>query len=549
MPSCLGIYVQNNLIKYAKISKEHNSFKVEAYGVKFLDENIEKTIEQIVKETFSYQTPITINLEKEQYAYSNVFNLLKPQDQDRAIDTEFDYYCNNNNKNRNTIEYRSLKAQNLEDRDKVRVIYTYVDKMNIVEKMQLLDKYKVSKILPVTTAIPHLNRTIMQENCAVINIENNTEITTIVNGSIYKVDKIEDGMEKILNLISERESSIKRAYEICKNTTVYTKSGQNLKIEGNEYLDDIITYLMEIIDKIKDIIIQNGVEINNIYITGMGLIINNIDLLFQESFIDKKCEILIPYFIEKTSVKLNIKDYIEVNSAIALAIQGLDTKNQDNNFSTKGRTWDNITKILTSNVGDLGGSTKSKGKNKPKLTFKQILKTDLDYVEKMLMRASASLVLVIIIYAAITESIAEETKEKIEETEKVYANTTSEIAKVEEYETLVNEKTSEYQKVISAIDEANSKISENYSRKNEIPNFLIQIKTVVPAGVQVLEIKNPTSRKITILAQAKKYDQLGYFKAILEEEGILTDVTSSSASKQSDLISITINGTLVQESE
>ena len=31
MPSCLGMYIQNNLIKYAKISKEHNEFKVEAY--------------------------------------------------------------------------------------------------------------------------------------------------------------------------------------------------------------------------------------------------------------------------------------------------------------------------------------------------------------------------------------------------------------------------------------------------------------------------------------------------------------------------------------
>ena len=47
MPSCLGMYVQNNLIKYAKISKEHNEFKVEAYGVKFFELNIEETIETI----------------------------------------------------------------------------------------------------------------------------------------------------------------------------------------------------------------------------------------------------------------------------------------------------------------------------------------------------------------------------------------------------------------------------------------------------------------------------------------------------------------------
>ena len=134
MPSCLGMYIQNNLIKYAKISKEHNEFKVEAYGVKFFDLNIEETIEQIIKETFSFQIPISVNIEKEHYAYSNVFNLLKPNDMEKAIETEFEFFCNNNNKNKNTIEFRRLKADNLEDRDKIRVVYTYIYKANIVER-------------------------------------------------------------------------------------------------------------------------------------------------------------------------------------------------------------------------------------------------------------------------------------------------------------------------------------------------------------------------------------------------------------------------------
>ena len=134
MQSCLGIYIQDNLIKYAKISKEHNKLKIEAYGVKFYDEaDIEKTIEQIVKETFSYQIPISVNIGKENYTYANIFNLLKPQDVEKAISTEFEFFCNNNNKNKNTLEYRRLKTPNLDDRDKFRIIYTYIDKANIVE--------------------------------------------------------------------------------------------------------------------------------------------------------------------------------------------------------------------------------------------------------------------------------------------------------------------------------------------------------------------------------------------------------------------------------
>ena len=542
MPSCLGIYIQNNLIKYAKISKEHNNFKVEAYGVKFSDENIENTIEQIVKETFSYQIPISINVEGEKYTYANIFNLLKPQDKEKAIDTEFEFFCNNNNKNRNTVEYRSIKAPILEDRDKIRVIYTYIDKINIVQRMQLLDKYKVGSLSPIATIIPNVNKTITQENCAIINIENETEITTMLNGAIYKVDKIEQGMGSILKAIEEKENSTHRAYEICKNTTVYTKTGKNLKIEGNEYLDEIITSLVEIIEKIKDVIAQNGIEINSIYITGMGLIINNIDLLFQESFIDKKCEILVPYFIEKTNVKINIKDYIEVNSAISLALQGLETKNKENNFSTKGSAIENIMRVLNSDVGNLGKSRPRK--EKQKMTIKQIAHSELDGVETMLMRTSAAVLLIIMLYIVSTEMLFNTTNQKIEEAKQVVEETTTEIAKVTEYNSLVNDRTNEYQKRIDTINEANSQISESYSSKNAIPNLLTKIMFNVPTGVQILLIENPTGKDITIVAQAQKYDQLGYFKAVLEEEGILTDITTSNAKKQTNLISVTIKGKL-----
>ena len=46
MQNCLGIYIENNLIKYAKISKDKNNFKVEAYGLKFF-ENINDAIKKL----------------------------------------------------------------------------------------------------------------------------------------------------------------------------------------------------------------------------------------------------------------------------------------------------------------------------------------------------------------------------------------------------------------------------------------------------------------------------------------------------------------------
>jgi len=542
MQGCLGIYIQKNVIKYAKISKEHNNFKVEAYGVKFYDTELEEIIEQIVKETFSYQIPISVNIEKEKYTYANVFNLLKPQDREKAIDTEFEFFCSNNNKNKNTIEVRNIKSPNYEDRDKIRVIYTYTDKVNIVERMQLLDRYKISNISPAATVINNLNKAITQQNCAIVNIENNTEITTLVNGTIYQIDKIEQGMDDILNTIAEKENSIKKAYEICKNTTVYTRSGQNLKIDGNEYLDDIITRLFEIIEKVKEKISSNGIQINSIYLTGMGLIINNIDLLFQENFIDNKCEILVPYFVEKTNVKINIKDYLEVNSAIALALQGLETKKQETNFSNKGQTLEKIMKVLAVDVKS-AGMKKMKPK-KRKISFKAALSKELDLIEKLLLRGTTSVLLLIILYIASTEVLTKEINEKIKNAETVIEQSKAEIAKITEYDSMIKSRTSQYQEMVEAIENANSELSENYSSKNAIPNLLNKIMYNIPQGVQLLSIENQTNKTITITAQAKQYDQLGYFKAVLEEEEILTNITTTKGEKQGELINITITGEL-----
>lgn len=542
MQSCLGIYIQDNLIKYAKVSKDRNNLKIEAYGVKFYDTEVEEIIEQIVKETFSYQTPISVNIDKEKYAYSSIFGLLKQQDLEKSIDTEFEFFCNNNNQNKNTVEYRKIQSPDIDDRDKVRILYTYIDKSNLVERIQLLDKYKIQNVSPVPVIIPNLNKAIMQENSMIINMEADTELTTIVNGKVYKVDKIGKGMKDILEAIAVRENSTKRAYEICKNTTVYTKSSQNLNVDGNEYLDEIIAVLLDIIDKVKDAVAKNGVEINNIYITGMGLIINNIDLLFQENFIDKKCEILVPYFVEKTNIKINIKDYIEVNSAISLALQGLETKNQELNFNDRGTTWQKLMDILTSDVGK-GIKLRTKSQ-KQKLTLKDVAHSELDYVEKLLMRTATTLLLIIMLYIGTTETMSKEIKKKISDAETSIENSKAKIAKVTEYNSMITARTTEYENIVSRIDEANNKLSSEYLSKNAIPNLLNKIMARIPIGVQLLSIENTSEKDITITAQAEKYDQLGYFKAALEEEGILTDITTTKGTKQNELIGITITGKL-----
>ena len=88
MASSLGIYVDKNIIKYAKITRDKEELKVDAFGIKIYT-NLEQTINQIVSETFSFKVPISINLSEEMYDYFYMSNLLNSKDLDKAIETEF----------------------------------------------------------------------------------------------------------------------------------------------------------------------------------------------------------------------------------------------------------------------------------------------------------------------------------------------------------------------------------------------------------------------------------------------------------------------------
>ena len=79
MSSALGVYIEHNLIKYAKVSKNNDIIKIESFGMKFYD-NVEETLKQIIEETYSYKMPISINLAEEQYNYFDVFGLLNKKD-------------------------------------------------------------------------------------------------------------------------------------------------------------------------------------------------------------------------------------------------------------------------------------------------------------------------------------------------------------------------------------------------------------------------------------------------------------------------------------
>lgn len=556
MQSCLGLYIENNLIKYAKISKEKDKFRVESFGMKFYDD-IDETIKKIISETFSFKVPITVNLSDEKYAYSQLFSLLNKKDIEKAAATEFDYYCNEKGKNRKALEYRKILFPNLEDSDKTTCLYAYTDKSDVIRKLQILDAYSVRNIVPVPVAITNLAAFKNKKNSVIVNIEKNTTVTTVVNGQIRKIDQIENGTGEILDSIMLKENSYDKAYEICKNTTIYTSQGRNLQIEENEYLEDIMPVLYKIVEQVKEIIANNEIDINNIYITGLAAVINNIDLYFQENFPNNECEILTPFFIKKSNVKLNIKDYIEVNSAVALALQGLGLGIKDMNFKTGGN-FERFKEILTSDIG----SSKSKGSKSAKSGEKKSLNIDfnimdrikdmfsggmggtLDRVEMALIRTAIGFLILLLLYSFFSSTIIKKISKKQEETNKYIMETRVQMASIDKNTKLVTDRTTQYKDLIKKIDEANKEITVSFARKNALPNFLTQIMFNIPQEVQLISVENTSGKTIKIEAQSKEYEQLGYFIAKIKNEGLLTSVKSTAGLKQTEYVKVTIEGNL-----
>ena len=533
MATCLGLFVQNNLIKYAKVSKENENIKIENYGVRFYEQDLLETIEKIVDETFSYKNSISINISEEKYANAQIFSLLSDADQKKSIKTEFEYFYNQIGKNRLTVDYRTVISESTKDSDKKNVLYVYSEKGNIAEKIQLLDKYKMASLAPVSLSFDSL---IEDGNCIVVNIEDRTEVTTIVNYKPIAVDVIDTGMEEILKNIAKRENSISKAYEICKNTTLYTENSQNLQTENNEYLEVIVPTIYKIMEQVKQLINKNNASVKKIYLTGTGVVINNIDLYFQENFLDYKCEVLTPNFIDKTSLKINIKDYIEVNSAIALAIQTLDKKNKNVSFVNKSESWSKFKELLSSDIKSI--SKKEKTKKKIKLNAPVNIK------QINCIRFAYGTLCLLVIYIVITSLLHSKIDNKKIETQEVIDDTIAKTENVNKQTSLINSRVKNYEEILNQLKEADEQATALAGSKNAVPNLLSQIMFAIPKEVQVLSIQNTQEKHVKIQVQASQYQYLGYLKSEIQNRAILINVTSTSGTMVDNMIQVTIEGDL-----
>lgn len=552
MSSCLGLYIEERLIKYAKVSKEQDKIRVESFGVKFYDK-IDEAIAQVIEETYSQKTPISVNISEEIYNYFDMFSLLTKNDLQKAIKTEFESLCSDRGYNPNVFETRYAVVDNQLEKEKIKIIHIADNKIELNKRIQQIDGYKLTNISPISMSIPNLVKMDKNENSLIVNIEDKTTVTEIIDNKIYNVEVFDEGMTEILTRINLKENSYSKSYEICKNTTIYTSEGKELQDEDVNYLEDIMPTLYTIAGNVKKIINSKTGKINKVYITGAGALVNNVDLYFQEYLDEANCEILKPYFISQTK-DISMKDYIEVNSAISMGLMGLGEGILGMNFKKKSLS-DQMPDWMKIEINS-GNPKKPKQPKKtvekePKKEYEKVsrfvawdLGEKLDKKEKNLLRVSVGLLLLIVIYSGFSTVLNSKIKEKQQEVQQSIANTNRQISLANQDSEKIKSKTNEYSTLIKSLEEANDKLSERNRTRNAIPNLLNQIMTIIPENVQLTSIENTTGTHIVIDAQSDKYEQLGYLKAKIKADVILTNVISTAGQKDNNVVTVKIEGDL-----
>ena len=537
MQTCLGIYIESNLIKYAKVSRDDNKYKIESYGIRFFEDLMDE-INKIVEETYSFNVPVAVNIAEEKYLYFDIFSLLNKNDIQKTIQTEFEAFCDENKYNKNAFESRYALVPKYEDKDKIKTINVYVNKIELNKRIQYFSRNKLSDVVPMGMAIANIAKLEKKENYLIVNMEEKTTLTTVSDMQIYNVETLDNGSGEILDKINKIENSYSKAYEICKNTTIYT-SDVGESIDEQPYLQYIMPTLYSISQSVQEIVANSPMKISGVYLSGSLSLINNVDLYFQEILPSTDCKILRPEFLEDNIEQINIKDYIEVNSAIALATQKLKGNLKGVNFK-KTPLSEKLLKNVKLNKPVLNPEQKAK----MHVNMSESFKVQLSKSERNLIRGIYSFLILIIAFSVLSLMLATQFDKKEEEIKALNTKQETEINKVKKDKSTLDQTKAKYQASIKQLKELNDKLSERTRIRNAIPNLLNQIMYRIPEEVQLVSIENTVDRHIVIKAKCKEYTQLGYFIAKIKTSEILSNVISSSGVKSNNEVSVTIEGDL-----
>ena len=95
MSSCLGFYINDNIVKYAKMTMDNSqNIALESYGVRYVKESLKNVLNSIIEETNSTKSMITINSQKDVFLNYSMFDQVSTKNFSADVaKMEFESWC------------------------------------------------------------------------------------------------------------------------------------------------------------------------------------------------------------------------------------------------------------------------------------------------------------------------------------------------------------------------------------------------------------------------------------------------------------------------
>ena len=516
MANCLGIYLDGNIVKFAKLSLDNNkSFNVEKYGIKFIDNDYAQVVNKIISDTESQNIPVIINSREDFYYESQVYeqvkdNLYVPD----IMKLEYESWCEKNAKSPDKYSYVYIISDYRNNENKRNAILNITPKDVINETVNI--SKNISQIIP---AEPIVKRLVSDEESDyfLVNLDSELSITIVINKKIVEFKKYDIGMKQVLEEFTRNLGSYEKAFSVCKQINVYT--------EGESLNDPTLEQIIEPI--FKQILKECQTEINKyrenigkIFLAGIGTAFTNVDLLFSQ-FLDVKCSVVKPFFIKDTTDVRYISEIVEVTEAIALGYEFLIPKFNELRYLGGG-------KKLNSKINKVVASSTKIIKPRKQKAFDEN-KTSVEIDDEVLEKIGyGAIIAVIILVSYIMFGVAYSfcVNRMVKNMEVKKQNIIAETQNVNSDIDYVNKNMKEYKSINDEVEDIKSKIESNQIGKfstYNVASLLQNIIRIIPKNVRLINISSDDNKKITITASSSEYEDLGYFFAQLKLEGVINN--------------------------
>ena len=533
MESCLGIYLGDKVIKYAKLIREDKSSRISLYdcGTKYVVGNKEVAISEIIDQTGSATDSLCLNLQDYTRMQTEVLKQLGKADVESVLNLEVADYATGKGQNEKALDYRHIFTESSVSNDNFTADITITDKGNI---NKYLENEKYKNLVGLYPQEYILNSLVEDNsNYVIANIDEKTQIISVVGGKIKQISEIDVSMRNILDSIAEQEGSYSKACDLCKSINVL--SDESLSPEIERIIEPTI---QDLLNRIKTKLGESKISYEKIYLNGLINLFINIDVLFEQ-FFGITTEKMKPTFLKFDEIT-NMSEVIDANEAIALAYQELEGLNSDVNFV------DNKSKSSFGSVFAKGQKTAKGTKTPGEKKLRLSPNINMEKVEKAILFSNLTAGAVLAGYVGFTGIYnAEMTRMGNKLTDNI-KNLQTETSQVKEDVKYVDENTDKYVTFNNYISDTVEKIREGkigkYTTYN-VANFMQKIAKYIPTNVELETISSDDNKTVSIVAKSTSYSELGYFISQLKLQGILENIKTGKV-ENGKYITVTIGGDL-----